>query len=218
MATQGGVRLEFVDICAVRTEFGLPQTRTFSYDSLKRLTQASNPGSLTVNYPYDENSSLKTKNDARSITTTYSYDALNRVISRIYTGDPQNTQAVSYKYDGQTLLDSYPASFARGSSIGRLVAVTSGGTSAGNYTGYDQLGRVTSSYQQSDSQNYGFAYGYNIAGEMTSETYPSSRVVQTEYDTTGPVASLSSGGLPLEHEFAAVCSGSEAFWVSRLYF
>ena len=107
---------------------GAQTPRTFVYDSLKRLKQAVNPESGTTNYTYDENSNLQTKIDARSITTTYGYDALNRAISRSY--DPQNTPAVSYKYDNQSLVPGYPAAFVRGSSIGRLVAVTYGGTSA----------------------------------------------------------------------------------------
>ena len=45
-------------------------------------------------------------------------------------------------------------------------------------------------YQQTDSQNYGFSYGYNLASEMTSQTYPSGRVVQTEYDGAGRVAGV----------------------------
>jgi YD repeat-containing protein len=166
------------------------QSRTFVYDSLKRLKQATNPESGAVNYTYDENSNLQTKMDARSITTTYAYDALNRATSRSYTNDPQNTPAVSYKYDNQTLPTGFPAAFNRGFSTGKPVAVTYGGTSAGTYTGYDQLGRSNVSYQQTDSQNYGFSYSYNLASEMTSETYPSGRVVQTEYDTAGRLAGV----------------------------
>ena len=45
--------------------------RTFSYDGLSRLTNASNPESGSVSYTYDENSNLKTKLDARGITTQY---------------------------------------------------------------------------------------------------------------------------------------------------
>jgi len=62
------------------------QTRTFVYDSLKRLKQATNPEGGAVDYTYDANSNLLTKQDARLITTTYAYDALNRVISRTYAG------------------------------------------------------------------------------------------------------------------------------------
>jgi RHS repeat-associated protein len=127
------------------------------------------------------------------ITTTYVYDALNRVTSRTYTNDPQSTPAVSYRYDNQTLPGGAPT-FTRGSSIGRLVAVTYGTGSAGSYQGYDQLGRVNVSYQQTDSINYGFSYGYNLASEMTSETYPSGRQVITEYDSAGRTAGISAAG------------------------
>ena len=167
---------------------GTLQTRTFAYDGLKRLLQAINPESGTINYMYDANSNLATKVDARSITTTYAYDALNRVTGRTYTNDPQSTLAVSYKYDNQALTGG--PSFAVGSSIGRLIAVTYGAGSAGSYQGYDKLGRVNVSYQQTDSQNYGFGYGYNLASEMTSETYPSGRQVITEYDTAGRIAGV----------------------------
>ena len=46
------------------------------------------------------------------------------------------------------------------------------------------------SYQQTDSQNYGFGYAYDLAGEMTSETYPSGRVITTAYDASGRISSI----------------------------
>jgi len=172
------------------------QTRTFVYDDLKRLTSASNPESGAVNYTqYDGNGNLLQKTDARGITTNYAYDPLNRVTSRTYPNDPQSTPAVSYVYDSQSLPSGAPT-FTRGSSVGRLVAVTYGATSAGNYQGYDQLGRVNVSVQQTDSQNYAFSYGYDLASEMTSETYPSGRVVQTEYDAAGRIAGVRNQGAP----------------------
>jgi RHS repeat-associated protein len=203
------------------------QSRYFMYDSLKRLIRARNPEQDTnasialsdpltgnsqwsMKYTYDENSNLSTKIDARGatgITTTYTYDALNRVTNRIYTNDPQNTPAVNYKYDTQPLPTGFPAGFDRGYSTGRLVAVTYGETSAGSYTGYDQLGRVMSSYQQTDSQNYGFGYVYNRASEMTSQTYPSGRVVQTEYDTTGRIAGMKNQASGLYYAGGAASDG-----------
>ena len=174
---------------------GTQPARSFVYDSLKRLSSATNPESGTNNYTYDANSNLLTKQDARGVKTTFDYDALNRVISRTYTSDPQNTPAVVYKYDAQTLPPGWPSAFNRGFSTGRLVSVTYGVTSAGNYTGYDQLGRVTTSYQQTDNLNYGFSYGYNLAGGMTSETYPSGRQVLTEFDSAGRAAGVKAGAL-----------------------
>ena len=124
---------------------GTQPQRTFSYDLLSRLMSASNPESGTINYSYDANSNLMTKLDARGITTTYAYDGLNRVTSRTYTNDPQSTPAVFYKYDAQTLPAGAPPGFNRGFSTGRLVSATySTSTSgAGNYPGYDKLGRAT---------------------------------------------------------------------------
>lgn len=74
------------------------QTRTFVYDSLKRLTSATNPESGTTSYLYDENGGLTSKTDARSITTTitvavnygsgssagnyYGYDELDRAVRK----------------------------------------------------------------------------------------------------------------------------------------
>jgi len=39
------------------------QTRSFAYDSLKRLSSASNPESGTINYSYDNNGNLTSKTD-----------------------------------------------------------------------------------------------------------------------------------------------------------
>lgn len=128
------------------------QQRFFMYDSLSRLIRARNPeqnvntalnladpltanSQWTMSYVYDENSNLKERIDARNIKTTYNYDLLNRVTSRTYLSDPQATPAVSYFYDNQSLPVGAP-SFNRGSSIGRLVGMSYGGGSAGNYQGY----------------------------------------------------------------------------------
>jgi RHS repeat-associated protein len=167
------------------------QTRTFSYDTLSRLTSATNPESGQVTYTYDLASNLKTRLDNRGITTTYNYDAINRVTSRTYSGDPENTPPVSYFYDGQTLPSGAPPAFVRGSSVGRVVAVTYGsGSSNGTYTGYDHLGRVNTSVQQTDGANHAFSYAYNLAGMIASETYPSNRQVTTSFDGAGRTSQI----------------------------
>lgn len=166
------------------------QSRSFVYDSLKRLKQANNPESGAINYLYDANSNLTQKTDSRlpAVTTTYNYDALNRVTRRTYS---DTTPQVNYFYDAQSLPVGAP-SFTRGAATGRLVAVLYGGatSSTGSYQGYDSLGRAVTSFQKTDSQSYGFSYGYNQAGQMTSQTYPSGRVVTTSFDTAGRISSL----------------------------
>jgi YD repeat-containing protein len=102
------------------------QTRTFAYDSIKRLASAINPESGTVGYLHDFNGNLTQKTDARGIVTQYGYDGLNRVISRAYQNDGGVTPNVSYYYDSIVPAGA-PTGFNRGVSLGRLVASTYGG-------------------------------------------------------------------------------------------
>ena len=152
------------------------QTRTFAYDSLKRLTSATNPESGTVSLTYDNNGNLTSKTDARSITTTYSYDAINRAATRSYS---DGTPTVTYTYDSTSVANSK----------GRLTSVSSS-VSTTNYTAYDALGKITSSNQVTDGQTYSMSYGYNLAGGQTAMTYPSGRVITSEYDGAGRLSGV----------------------------
>jgi len=172
------------------------QTRDFTYDSLSRLTSAQNPETGTVTYDYDNNGNLWHRTDARGITATLAYDALNRPTSKTYNDSPQ-TPTINYFYDAQTLPGGAP-SFSRGYSIGRLVAVTYSGGSAGTYRGYDELGRVIRQYQQTDSVNYLVEATYFANSSLNVVTYPSvpgasdRRTITYTNDTAGRLASLSS--------------------------
>jgi RHS repeat-associated protein len=200
---------DLVKVTQIQQTPSITQTRYFMYDSLKRLVRAKNPeqdintglnltdpvtgnGQWTMGYTYDDNNNLKTKTDSRSpaVITTYFYDALNRVTRQTYS---DATPQVDYYYDNQALPAGFPAAFARGASIGRLVAVLYGGatSSTGSYQGYDVFGRAVTSFQTTDTQSYQMGYGYNLAGEMTTETYPSGRIVTTAYDTAGRISGLS---------------------------
>jgi len=84
------------------------QTRTFLYDSLKRLTSATNPESGIVTYQYDNNGNVTQKTDPRTTsgsnwTTTIAYDALNRPTSKTYANDGGVTPPVYFFYDNQSL-------------------------------------------------------------------------------------------------------------------
>lgn len=170
------------------------QTRTFTYDSLSRPVTALNPESGTVHYTHDNNGNLTSKTDARSITTAYTYDALNRLLVKNYS---DATPDVAFYYDAQTLPAGAP-SFARGSSSGRLVAVTTGGTNAGSYYGYDALGQTLRRIQRTDAVNYLAEATYNKAGAPVTETYPAvpgatgRRTVTYSFDTAGRLSSLTS--------------------------
>jgi len=147
------------------------QSRTFSYDGLSRLTDATNPENGHIGYTYDSASNLATKTDGR-FTTTYGYDSLNRVLTRTYTGTPA-TPSVSYAYDTST------------NGVGRLASVTTSGVSTYTYTTYDPMGRPTAYSQATNSQTYTMGATYNKAGMELTETYPSGRVITTAYDNKG---------------------------------
>jgi RHS repeat-associated protein len=151
------------------------QVRTFSYDGLSRLLTATNPESGSVSYSYDLNSNLLTKTDARPVTTTYTYDELNRVTLRNYS---DTTPDVSYVYDPPIQ-----------NGKGRLASVTSS-VSGYNYTAFDAMGRVTAYNQQTAGQLYTMSATYNKGGLMTTETYPSRKVIETQYDGAGRIAGV----------------------------
>lgn len=60
------------------------------------------------------------------------------------------------------------------------------------YTRFDVLGRVTSSRQTTDGQNYTSAYSYNVSGALIEQTYPSGRVVKNTLDADGDLFSVQS--------------------------
>jgi RHS repeat-associated protein len=69
--------------------------------------------------------------------------------------------------------------------------VKQGSSDGSYYDGYDALGRVSASHQITDGQNYSFSnYGYDLAGNLTSETYPSGRVISTSLDAAGRVSQV----------------------------
>ncbi|HWQ15104.1 MAG TPA: hypothetical protein VNL77_20065, partial [Roseiflexaceae bacterium] len=151
------------------------QARTFSYDSLSRLRSATNPESGTVSYGYDAAGNLASRGDGRGVVTSYTYDGLHRVKTRSYS---DGTPAVTYSYDS-------PGANARG----RLVQVASS-VSRTEYLGYDAAGRVSASRQTTAGVGYDLSYGYDVAGHLTSQTYPSGRRVLTNFDDAARISQV----------------------------
>jgi|GEM_PF-946750 len=158
------------------------QTRTFTYSTLSRLLTAANPESGTVTYEYFPNGNLKKRTDARSVQTNYLYDGLNRQTSITYS---DGTPAVTFTYD----------TLANGK--GRLTKVSSS-VSDYSFKSYDELGRVKEAEQKLGAKTYSLFFAYDLDGRIASLTYPSGRVVNYGYDTSGRLnnfaGNLGTGG------------------------
>ena len=168
------------------------QTRTFTYDTLKRLTSATNPENGTISYTYDDNGNVTTRTDARNVVTCYGtweggscststgYDALNRLRKKTYS---DSAPGVTYTYDDASVSNSK----GRVTQISSSVSIT-------DLKSYDAMGRIAESWQTTSGETYKMYYGYNLAVGMTSQTYPSQRTVTTSYDAAGRASSVSGSG------------------------
>jgi RHS repeat-associated protein len=169
------------------------QTRTFSYDGMGRLTSQVLPESGTTSFQYNNFDKLTQRTDNRGVITTFSYDTVNRPYQIIYnvgTTGVAATPTITYTFG--TNASQY--------NNGRLLTLTDGlGTTTNTY---DDLGRITQVQHVINGSTYNIGYQYNLAGEVTSLTYPSNRVVQHSYDAMGRPISLSSGATTYGSSFS----------------
>ncbi len=194
------------------------QTRYFLYDSLSRLIRARNPeqtphsalylwdgqtqnGNWSVGYEYFPNGNPQRKRAAAGskaaptlITTTYAYDGLNRNTSISY--DDGVTPVAEFHYDGAPRGKGRLWSHLRYNYIG-----TGPDNLAYSYTvveDYDGVGRALRQSQQFLIKENGqwvwkafpVQRTYDLAGNVTSQTYPSNRVVNYNYDPAGRLSSF----------------------------
>jgi RHS repeat-associated protein len=168
------------------------QTRTFVYDSLKRLISATNPESGTICYGtvsggqcqadgYDANGNLLYKTDARGVRASYTYDELNRSKGVSYSSDDASTPTVIRTYDN-------PAAGANG--LGRPWKTETAGTSLTTIAEYDALGRPRTQKQQFFRNNgwgssFTISAAYDKAGHVLAETYPSGHSTSYNFDAAG---------------------------------
>jgi RHS repeat-associated protein len=187
--------------------------RSFQYDSLARITTATNPESGTVRYIYDANSNLVQKtlpkpnqtNPATTTNTNFCYDALNRVTSKAYisTACPPSTPVATYTYDQGT------------TGIGHRTGMTD--TPGSSSWTYDLMGRIVSETRITSGVTKTTSSVYNLDGSVKSITYPSTRTVNYTYsaagralsaiDPTGPINYATSATYAPPGELATATNG-----------
>jgi len=159
---------------------GAARVRTFSFDGLGRLISENSPEAGTTTYGYLRNNALCagdlslpcSKTDARNVTIQFTYDALNRI-----TGKTSSDGSITYSY--------YYDQPGHGDSVGQITHISNNINAAFDPT-YDAMGRVISqSYCIPSDCSYGIRVqaSYDLAGDLSSLTYPDGRVVSYSYDS-----------------------------------
>jgi RHS repeat-associated protein len=166
--------------------------RTFVYDSLSRLTSATNPESGTILYAYDANGNLSTKtapapnhSGGTVQTTSYFYDVLNRLTKKSYS---DGTPTVQYGYDGVAPTGCTPPSLTDSYPIGRRTAMCDG--SGATSWSHDKMGRTAILDRTIGAATRSASYVYNLDGSLYQETIFSGKQLQYTYGGAGRVLSV----------------------------
>jgi RHS repeat-associated protein len=187
------------------------QERFFKYDAMGHLTYERQPEQdapytdpydaskhWSAYYVYDNNGLLNDSYDARQIHSHLDYDGLNRPWRVTYTGEsaPVQTPQLTYTYD-EIRNDANGQPYA---NKARLTGVTTAAVDASTgrtplpqtrqELNYNVAGRIVSQKETVGSNTYALSYGYNVAGELTSEQYPSGRIVSYTYDDAGRLSTV----------------------------
>jgi RHS repeat-associated protein len=205
-----GGNLRRVSQPGVPSEVARPD-RMFAYDSMGRLQASSNPETSTSGiscsgvagsswgncYTYDANGNLLTKTDARGVTTSYVYDALNRLCNKNYSDGVTPNEVYWYDYAPAWMADLQNVLGRLANSANVYGGSTTGQPATAAAFSYNTVGRVVRKWQQVPSTSAAglFMYaGYDLAGNMTSLTYPSGLQIANAYDAAGRLSTVSQGG------------------------
>jgi RHS repeat-associated protein len=161
------------------------QTRTFLYDALGRLTDSTTPEAGHFQFQYNNYNLPIQRTDARGVITTYGYDSLNRPYTVTY-----NVGSTGVASPGNITF-TYGTDSSQNNN-GRLITMTDG-VGSENYS-YNTLGQLSQLQKIIGTTTYTTQYAYNLAGEPTSLTYPSGRVVQQSFDAIGRLCAVGTSG------------------------
>jgi RHS repeat-associated protein len=191
------------------------QHRYFKYDALGRPTyerQVEHATAFTATDAITGNSSwtrkmiydetfdtvaysglLTTAQDARTIQTQFRYDNLNRTFQINYT---DGTPTITNKYD-----QAVTGYFNKGRMTETSTAAVGAIPTTSQVYNFDLMGRLVNNQQTVGAQGYIMSYTYNLAGALTSQTYPSGRTVSYGFDEGARLSQVSSGATIYAHDF-----------------
>lgn len=188
---------------------GLLTSRTYTYDSLSRLTSESTPEAGIVSYGYNADSLLATRtrpqanqtNPAVTTTTSYQYDPLHRLTSRTYSGDPTNTPGAQFVYDTDPGWGNPTAPATN--VIGRLTEAYTSPLVGAEILGYDSVGRVIMNNRctplDCGSGNRPMGYTYDFLGDMTSASNGVGVTFTNTYNIAGRLTGMTSSANDAGH-------------------
>ena len=139
--------------------------------------------------------------DARQILIQTLYDNINRVVSVSYSDGVTPTVSNFYDTKAFTVTGDQRTVFNKGRLAEVRTAALSPLPTTSQFWNNDLSGRVIQSRQTVGTNSYTFKYDYNLGSLLTSETYPSGRVVSYAYDDAARLTQVSNGGSNYAHQF-----------------
>jgi YD repeat-containing protein len=131
----------------------------YNYDAGGRLKSLTNPWNETTSWTYDGEDKVLTQTDANNTAVAYTYN-------------PQRGWPTSVVYDLNGTPAGFPSLAYDGgmNTLGLLTNITEMDGTTDDY-GYDALSRLTSETRSDPNGNPedGHAYGYDLAGNRTTE-------------------------------------------------
>lgn len=177
-------------------------TTKYTYDSLDRLSQLTDPSNLATTYGYDglgnataqqspdtgstsrsfdAAGNVLTRTDAKGITATTTYDALDRPLTVSY---PDSTQNITYAYDEANSVTGCSSSYPNG-RLTRIIEHT-----VTTVYCYDAHGNVIQKQQITAAGTDTVGYRYTAADRLSAIVYASGTQVSYGRDSDGRIQSI----------------------------
>ncbi len=156
--------------------------RTAIYDSLGRLTRATNPESATIEYVYNADDLMTSQvapapnqpNPNVKVATNYTYDELHRLRTRTYQNDFSGTPAATFNYDQSAAFGVSPLTNTIGRASSSYVTNAQGQVLAAEVSSYDSMGRLLNNSQctpqKCASSVFPITYTYDLIGNTLTGT------------------------------------------------